>query len=148
MKALVVYDSKWGNTEMIAKAVAAGIGKSIRAVRVEAADPTEARKMELLILGSPVLGGRPTKPMQEFMKTIVQTLDTPLRIATFDTRMKMKFAQRFGFAAVRMADQLREQGNILISEPMGFIVTGKKGPLAEGELERATQWARGLSKAE
>jgi len=51
----------------------------------------------------------------------------------------MKFAQKFGFAAVRIADELKDQGNTLISEPMGFIVIGQKGPLAEGELERASK---------
>ena len=131
MKAIVVYDSKWGNTEMIAKAIAVGIGKSVRAVQVGDINTIETKSMELLVLGSPVLGGRPSKPMQGYLKTISQTSATRLRIATFDTRMTMKLAQRFGFAAVRMADQLREQGNTIISEPMGFIVTGQKGPLAE-----------------
>jgi flavodoxin len=146
VKALVVYDSKWGNTEKVALAIAAGIGKDAKAAQVGAVESDQSRTMELLVIGSPVIGGKPTKTMQEYLKTIVQTSSTKLRIATFDTRMTMKFAQKFGFAAVKMADQLKEQGNALVSEPMGFIVKGQKGPLAEGELDRATQWGKELVK--
>jgi flavodoxin len=146
VKALVVYDSKWGNTEKVALAIAAGIGKDAKVAQVGAVNSDQTKNIELLIIGSPVIGGRPTKPIQEYLKTIAQTSGTKLRIATFDTRMKMKFAQKFGFAAVKMADQLREQGNSLISEPTGFIVKGQKGPLAEGELDRATLWGKELMK--
>jgi flavodoxin len=146
VKALVVYDSKWGNTEKVALAVAAGIGKDSKAAQVGAVESDQTKTIELLVIGSPVIGGRPTKPIQEHLKTITQTASTKLKIATFDTRMMMKFAQKFGFAAVRMADQLKEQGNTLVSEPMGFIVKGQKGPLAEGELDRATLWGKELTK--
>jgi hypothetical protein len=83
--------------------------------------------------------------MQEFPKTFSPKSATKLRIATFDTRMKMKLAQRFGFAAMRMALQLREQGHGLISEPARVIINGQKGPVAEEELERAAQWGKELS---
>ena len=146
VKALIAYDTKWGNTEKVGMAIAAAIGKSAKAVQVGAIDSDQIKNIELLILGSPVIGGRPTKPIQEYLKTINQTSGTKLRIATFDTRMTMKFAQKFGFAAVRMATQLKEQGNTIISEPTGFIVTGQKGPLAEGELDRATNWGKELIK--
>jgi hypothetical protein len=103
--------------------------------------------IDLLVVGSPVLGGKPSKPMQGYLKTITRTSTTKLRIAAFDTRMRMKFAERFGFAAVRMAKQLEEQENVLVAEPMGFIVLGQKGPLEEGEVERAKEWGKALAKA-
>jgi flavodoxin len=145
MKVLIVYDSKWGNTELVAKAVAAGLGKSARAVRVGEAPAGDFDKLELLVLGSPVHGGRPTKPIQEYMKGIPGGSAGKLRIGAFDTRMTTNAAQKFGFAAVRMLEQLKAQGCAVVSEPMGFIVTGQKGPLAEGELERASQWGKDLA---
>jgi len=33
---------------------------------------------------------------------------------------------------------------VLVGTPEGFLVKGKKGPLKEGELERAAGWARSL----
>jgi flavodoxin len=147
MKTLVVYDTKWGNTEKIAAAIADGVGGNARAVKIDGVTPEEAGKADLLIIGSPVIGGKPTKPIQAFLKTIVPASAPKRAIATFDTRMTMKLAQRFGFAAVKMADQLKAQGNTVVSEPMGFIVTGQKGPLAEGEMERATLWGKSLEKS-
>jgi len=146
LKALVVYDSKWGNTELIAQAIASGIGGSTKAVRVGTVDTKEFDKIELLVIGSPVLGGKPSKPIQEFLKSMSQPANRKLRIVTFDTRMTMKFAQKFGHAAVRMADQLKQEGFAVLGEPKGFIVKGQKGPLADSELDLARQWGKELLK--
>ena len=35
----------------------------------------------------------------------------------------------------------------MVATPEGFIVTDTEGPLREGELERAAEWARGLLTA-
>jgi flavodoxin len=146
MKALVVFDSKWGNTESVARAIAKGIGGNTRAARIGDADSKDYAGVGLLVIGSPVLGGRPSKPTQEYVNGIAASPGGMPRIAVFDTRMTMKFAQRFGHAAVRMADQLKKQGLVLIAEPKGFIVKGQKGPLAEGEIENARQWGMELAK--
>ena len=109
MDALVVFDSTSGNTEKIAKAVAVGIGGRTKAVRAGTAEARGMDKVELLVLGTPVLGGRPSPLMQAFMKSIPQAASGKLRIATFDTRMT-GFAKLFGSAAVRMAKQLEGMG--------------------------------------
>jgi hypothetical protein len=41
-----------------------------------------------------------------------------------------------------MAAKLREKGVSLLAEPESFIVKGTEGPLRDGELERASTWAR------
>jgi len=146
MKTLVLFDSNWGNTEMIACAIAAAIGMGTNALRVGSEEAKRIEMIEILVIGSPVIRGRPTKPMQEYVKSISQKVNSKLKIATFDTRMTTEFARKLGFAADRMADQLKQAGYRIISEPKGFIVTGQKGPLAEGELERANQWGKELSK--
>lgn len=146
MKALVVYDSTWGNTEKIATAIAAGIGGGTRAIRVGSADVKEYEEIDLLVLGSPVLGGRPTESMQKHIKSIPQVVAKKLSVATFDTRLTIKFAKIFGYASVRMADELKGEGSKLKSTPQGFIVKERSGPLAEGELERATKWGEELAR--
>jgi flavodoxin I len=146
MKCLVIYDTKWGHTEQIAKAIAAGMGKGARAVRVGDPESRLFDGIDLLVIGSPVHGGRPTKPVQEMLKDMRPEPSSKMKVAAFDTRMTMKFAQKFGFAAVRMADQLKEQGFSLNAEPEGFIVEGQKGPLGAGELERAEKWGKTISR--
>jgi flavodoxin len=146
MKALIVFDSTWGNTEKIAHAVASGIGAGTRVLRVGAADAKRFDAIDLLVLGSPILGGRPSPSMHGYIDSIPEATAKKLQVATFDTRLMMRFAKIFGYAAVRMADQLKDKGCALKSTE-GFFVKGRSGPLADGELARATEWGSKLSKS-
>jgi hypothetical protein len=48
-----------------------------------------------------------------------------------------------------MADTLVQKGWTLAGEPGGFFVKGlRKGPLKEGEAERAAAWAKALVEGE
>jgi len=146
VKALVVFDSTWGNTEKIAQAVAAGIGGGAHALRAGAVEARQLDTIDLLVVGSPILGGRPSHAMQEYINSIPESAGRKLQVATFDTRLMTRFAKIFGFAAVRMGDQLKDKGCTLKSTE-GFFVKGRSGPLADGELARATEWGRKLSKS-
>jgi flavodoxin len=146
MKAIVVYDSKWGNTEKIAHAIAAGIGFGTKSARTGDSLAMEFEKYDLLVIGSPVLGGRPSEAIQTYIKGIPQTVAARIKAAAFDTRLTMRFAKLFGHASKRMADALKAKGIVLKSEPKGFIVMGRSGPLANGEIERATQWGKELAE--
>jgi hypothetical protein len=48
----------------------------------------------------------------------------------------------FGYAAKPISDRLEKKGGELAVPPEGFYVDGTEGPLTEGELERAADWAR------
>lgn len=50
----------------------------------------------------------------------------------------------FSFAAPRMARVLEKNGGKLLAPPEGFIVLGIHGPLVDGELDRAADWAQSL----
>lgn len=65
-------------------------------------------------------------------------------VAVFDTRLVARWVKVFGYAAGKVADELKALGATLVTEPEGFFVEGKEGPLAESELARATTWARSL----
>jgi flavodoxin len=58
MKALIVYDSLYGNTEQIAKAIGGGMGGEVKVVRVGEANPAELGSYDLLIVGSATQVGR------------------------------------------------------------------------------------------
>jgi len=51
----------------------------------------------------------------------------------------------FGYDAPRIARSLERSGGNLLAPPEGFVVLGMKGPLKEGELERAAGWAKGIA---
>jgi len=144
MKALIVYDSVYGNTEKIARAIAEAITPSgeVKVLRAGEANPSELESTDLLIVGSPTHGGRPTPAIQNLLNKVPKLQG--IKVAAFDTRIPTKLVRVFGYAAGRIANNLKKKGSTLIASPEGFFVTGGQGPLKEGELERAAAWAKGI----
>jgi flavodoxin I len=144
MKALIVYDSVYGNTEKIARAIAEFITPSyeVKVLQAGEASPSELESTDLLIVGSPTHAGRPTPPVQAFLNKVPKLQG--INVAAFDTRSQAKLARVFGDAAGRISNNLKKKGGNFIASPVGFFVTSTKGPLKEGELERAADWAKGM----
>jgi flavodoxin len=146
MKALVVYESTWGNTEKIAQAIAAGLAGGTRALPLKTAVAGELDGIDLLVIGSPVINGRPSQSMQAFLQGVRPETSAKLKVAAFDTRLKSRLATILGNAASRMTAQFKELGSNVVAPPEGFIVKGQKGPLADGEIDRANRWGKDLAR--
>jgi flavodoxin len=146
MKAVIVYDSVYGNTEKIARAMAEAIAPDceVKVLRASEADVSELSSADLVIAGCPTHGGRPTPAMQEFLSKVPESSLQGITAAAFDTRVPAKWVKILGFAAGKIADSLKKKGATLMASPEGFFVKGKEGPLKAGELERAAGWARGI----
>jgi flavodoxin I len=143
MKALVIYDSLYGNTEKVAKAMAEALGKEAKAVRVGQVKPADIKDYAYIIIGSPTQGGRPTKATQAFLETLKEDDLTGKRFAAFDTRFK-GIAKIFGYAAPRIEKSLKQKRANCTAQPQGYFVKGTKGPVEDGELERAATWAKAI----
>jgi len=142
MKALIVYDSMYGNTEQIAKSIGGAITGDVMVLRAGEVNPSELESIDLLIVGSPTQGGRPTPAIQDFLTKVSEPAIKGINVAAFDTRFSTRWVGIFGYAAGRIAGSLKKNGAILIASPEAFFVKGKEGPLKEGELERAASWAK------
>jgi flavodoxin len=149
MKTLIVYDSIFGNTEQIAQAIGNALGsqQDVEILRVSNVKPEQLMELELLIVGSPTYAGRPTPPIQDFLNKASESNINGVNVAAFDTRVSAKFARIFGYAAEKIAVNLKRKGGTLIAAPEGFIVNDKEGPLKEGELERAASWTKAIIKS-
>jgi len=147
LKTLIVYDSMYGNTEMIAKAVAEGITGDVNVKRVGDVKSSDFDEVDLLITGSPTQGGRHTKPMEAFLNGTSGKIKKTTRIAVFDTRMPAKWVKIFGYAAGKMADYFKKEGFELVVSPEPFWVESARGPLKAGERERAVDWGKNISRA-
>jgi len=146
MKTLVIYDSLYGNTEIIARAIGDALPGEVQVLRVGQVPVGELETVDLLIIGSPTHGSLPSEAVQGLVERIGSPAREGARAATFDTRLTWPFLERWGgFAAPKMADTLRGKGWTPAGEPGGFFVKGlKKGPLKRGEADRAAAWAKGL----
>jgi flavodoxin I len=155
MKAWVIYDSVFGNTEQVARAIGDALGSQHDVEVRPASDvaPEQLAGVQLLVAGAPTQKFRPTPAMTSFLKRIPADGLKGVRVAAFDTRISVPdvksavlsfFVKLFGpgaYAAKHIADRLVKRGGNLIVPPEGFIVEGTEGPLREGELERAASWA-------
>jgi flavodoxin len=148
MKTLVVYESINGNTEKIAKSIGEAIKEDVRVLSIGAACSSDLESVDLLIVGSPTYGGRPTPGMLDFLKhTVPASSLKDINVAAFDTRLTANWVKMFGFASEKIANSLKASGGTLLLSPQGFYVKGAKGPLKEGELEHAASWAKEVVKS-
>lgn len=162
MKAMVIYDSAYGNTARIAETIGDALQRAASSADVQihqASDvqPDQFRGLDLLVVGSPTQRFRPTAATSDFLKRIPDNSLTGTKIATFDTRFteeKIKsiglvlsaFVGVFGYAAKPIAEQLTQKGGEMVAPPEGFYVTDMEGPLLAGEQERAADWARKMAE--
>jgi flavodoxin len=146
MKSMIIYDSVYGNTEQIAQAIGNALSSQIdvEVVRVSDVNTNQLTGLKLLIIGSPTHGGSPTEAIRDFLKRLSEATIQDLNVASFDTRLSTRLVKIFGYAAGKIASSLKKRGGNLIASPEPFFVKGRKGPLKEGELERAARWANDL----
>jgi flavodoxin len=155
MKALVIYDSQYGNTEKLARALGDALGDGAKVLTAGEVQTDDQAQLDLLVVGSPTQGGRPTAPVAQFISKLPPGSLQQTRVAAFDTRIEasrqglgMRLLMRvIGYAAPRIANGLQAKGGKLAAPPEGFIVQDKEGPLKQGELDRAASWARSLIPA-
>jgi flavodoxin len=149
MKSLVIYDSYFGNTEKVAKTIAAEV--ETIPIHVSEFKNSKLKDIELLIVGSSTRAFRPSVNIKTFLKTLPNI--EGIKVGAFDTRMDVKddmlgilkfFVKIFGYAADPILKKLKRRGGEAVLEPVGFYVKDTEGPLKEGEIERAKKWIKAI----
>jgi hypothetical protein len=171
MRALVVYESMFGNTRDVAQAVADGVGSRMPVELVEVADaPTVIpADVSLLLVGGPThahglsspktradASGRAGEKLVSRGGGLADWLDivrpeaSPIATVAFDTRIKGP-GLLWGSAAKAATKLLRARHFSVIAQPVSFLVGGPTGPLfnrlEDGESERAKAWGARLADA-
>lgn len=139
MKSLVIFDSNFGNTKIIAEAIAKEFGKDSKAVPVSGLNKKDLAGIKLLVAGSPIHGWRPSEKMGVFLNSLLKDELKGIKAASFDTRVNFFF---HGDATKKISKKLKEAGAEIITEPKAFFVKGREGPLADDEVKNAEDWAR------
>jgi flavodoxin len=146
MNALVLYDSKHGNTERIAQAIAAGLREggmeNVECRALAASGVEDFRGKDLWVLGTPTHYGNLPFRFSALLKNALKEDHPGVKAATFDTRMK-DFPKG---AVVKLRKILEKKGKPVIGEE-SFVVNGMRGPLADGEEERARQFGKQVAES-
>ena len=171
MRALVVYESVYGNTRAVAEAIADGLepldGVDVKSVYETAdSDPDE---VDLLVVGGPTHmhglssslsrrlaiqageedgveiepGARDQRGLRQWL---AERSGSGRKAAAFDTRLD-RSPTLTGVAARGIARRLHGGGYELVAKPESFLVEDAEGPLAPGELDRAREWGAKLAAA-
>jgi len=144
MNALVLYESRFGNTERVAEAIALALQEEVPtrlAAVEEVPDVAEALLgVDLLVVGGPTHAHGISEGLHDAVERLGERSLAGVRVAAFDTRISGPRIVT-GSAAVRLARLLRRRGGWLVVPPANFIVEGREGPLGRGEVEHARAWA-------
>lgn len=163
MKALIVYESMFGNTETIACAIAEGLAETaeVHLTDVSRRPPAPGPEVDLLVAGGPThafsmtrantradaidrgaVRGDPEFGLREWLDALPEG-DHPHEIATFDTKVDT-MRHLPGSAAKRAAKVAHRHGYEPAARAESFFVKDVDGPLLPGEVERAREWGRQL----
>lgn len=154
MKTLIVYDSFFGNTEKVAQILAETLGSEL--IKVQDILPDQLSGVELLVVGSPTRAFNPSPDIKAFLKNLPAEALKNVNVTAFDTRYAMEdiepkfllmLVRLFGYATKTMEKLLKKKGARMIVQPEWFAVRDSEGPLKEGELERAAEWAKRILAA-
>ena len=143
MNIVIIYDSVFGNTSDIAEAIAETLRKHchVQLTAVDEVDRFDLKTMDVLIVGCPTQRHSLTSGIRTFLDRIQRGRLDGLMAAAFDTRYRMS-VWISGSAAWSIGRHLQRSGASLVLPPESFFVTGREGPLEDGERERAEQWAK------
>jgi hypothetical protein len=163
-KALVVYETVYGNTRRIARAIAVGLAGHCTVELVAAADARAdiPDDVDLVVVGGPTHAFSMSRPatreeasqragghvsvrrgIREWLESLPEG-DHRQRFAGFDTRMDMPLLTG---AASRSATRMAKHHGFAVLKPESFVVETFEGPLQRGEVERAREWGAGLGAA-
>lgn len=169
MRAVVAFESIYGNTRAVAEAIADGLRPvgDVTVVSHHEVDPALVSDADLVVVGAPThMHGLPTSMSRKMAAHAAEEEGAPLdvgatagpgirswlsqqsgngrRAAAFDTRADGRSALT-GSAARGIAKRMRRSGFELIADPESFLVEDAEGPLMDGELDRARGWGNSLA---
>jgi len=155
MKALVLYDSVFGNTGKVAQTIHEEIqtkGES-KLKNVDNFSIADLNELDVIVVGSPTRAFTMTPKMKTLLKSLPKEKLRNVRYLAFDSRMNVvevgnKFlsfmAGTFGYASEKIEKILRKKGCQAAGNSEVFYVKESEGPLLDGELEKARKWIKTL----
>ena len=140
-KAIVIYESVFGNTKRAAEAIIEGMkGAGVEATlsTPKELDPNQLSDSDAIIIGSPNHMGGATRDIKKFIDKLGKLKLEGKLVAVFDTYAGGEYEK----AVKKMEKQLGEKapGLKIASPGLSIRVEGVRGPLSEGELPKGKEF--------
>ena len=143
MNTLVIYFSRYGNTQKVAESIGTELRMNGNAhvLSLDDLTPSILQDADLVVMGSPTHRMNLPEATRGIFDQLPKRILKGKLVAAFDTSYKMnRFLSRFT-AAKKLTQKLRKLGGKRVVPPETFHVMEREGPLYDGELERAKTWA-------
>ena len=142
LKVIVVYESKYGNTKLVAETIVQGIKEvaEIEAMlsELKEVDAKQLANFDVILIGSPNHMGQATKGIRKFITEMRKLNLKGKPAAVFDTYLSKDFEK----AVKKMEKQIKENvpGLELAAPGLSIRVEGMKGPITERELAKCKEF--------
>jgi flavodoxin len=152
MKGIVVYDTSYGNTKAVGEAIAEGLkasGLEVDVFYVKDVKKLSGKDYDFLVLGSPTKFGTMSFTFKRFLGKVKDDwVNKPF--AAFDTENpenieRSQAENKEWSAAEKIAAKLKEKKMNQLLPVLKALVFDQKGPLKEGEIQRAKDYAKQLA---
>jgi flavodoxin len=143
MNATIVYQSHHGNTAFVAGIMAEELAceVSVQLVRIDQATEAQVTQSDLLLFGGPAAELNGAYDILAWLQRLPRTALDRAAIAVFDTQLRSQHTWAESTASA-LAKAVHRTGGMLILPPESFFLLFRAGPLEDGELARAANWAR------
>lgn len=144
MKGIVIFDTSHGNTRTIAETISGALredGMEVDTFYVKDVRKLSAKDYDFLVIGSPTKFGTMSFTIKGFLGRLKgkEWINKPF--AAFDTENPENIERKEGSAAEKIAEKLKAKQMNHMLPVLKAVVIGWKGPLQEGEIERAKEYA-------
>ena len=149
-KVIVVYESKYGNTKLVAETIAAGMreveGTETVVSRVKEVDLNRIPDYDVILVGCPNHIGRPTWGIKRFIGRLGKLPLEGKMFAVFDTYLTY-LGKEFEKAVKKMESRISEKvpGLKMAAPGLSIRVEGMKGPVSEGELPKCEEFGKKIA---
>lgn len=140
----IIYESIYGNTRQIAEEIREGIREGgnieVRLTHPGGIHTDDLSNYDVILFGSPNHNQAPTLNLMKFIDRLaIVELENKLG-TVFDTYT----GGNEGIAVKKLENKIKEKlpGIKLVMEGGSFKVSGRKGPLIEGEVEKARRFGQ------
>jgi len=147
-KVIVVYESKYGNTKLVAETIAEGMreveGVETVVSEVKRVDLSKVPDYDAILVGSPTHIGGPTWGVKRFISKLGKLPLEGKFFAAFNTYLLDK---SFEQATKKLEKRIRNKvpGAKLAAPGLSIRVKGMKGPISEGELPKCREFGKKIA---
>ena len=147
VKVFVIYDTKYGNTKLVAETIVEGI-REVKGIEtsvsdVEKVDLEEVADYNAILIGAPNHWGGPSRTIRKFIDKLGKRDLKAKWAAVFDTYLKEDFEK----AVKKMEKRINEKipGLKLLVPGLSIKVGDMKGPIVDGELPKCKEFGKKIA---